>query len=684
MTNELAAFVLREATERAVLLLDADGRVLFGVGRGARFGPEPVELTGRSLADFYPAAARKAGQPRRHLERAARDGGLRLRLECVGLDDRRFPAELVLERLPDGEAAEPRFAGLVVDTTEQQRAAHAGTALSEARTAARSAAAERDELSGIVQSIAQAVLVLDRDWRVVYMNEQAESLLRLARQELEGRDLRRKLGTTGTAGLFGAIERSMTDRVQVTAEEFYPLSGTWFEIQAYPGRRGVSVLFHDITERRQEREQLRLVTQYHPTTGLPNRALLRARLAQGVAHAHRFGQMLAVIVLELNVPPGAVDDDDDAFAELLTRTVASTIEPIIRQNDTLGQVGPHRWAIVQHLGQLDGAATLADKLLAAVATIPQLAEIRGGSTAAGIAILDTDGDTADDLLRAAEAALGATHASGAHAFCYANAALHYLVTGRITMRRELRAALERDEFRIFFQPEVDTLTGRTVGLEALFRWEHPHRGILNAGEFLPVAAGTDIILPLGEWALREVCAQARAWREAGRRGVRMSMNLTDAQLRSPDLPALIAALLGEFALPLDAVEVELTEAQLLRERTVVEEMCDRLHARGLTVCIDDFGGGFGPIGALVHPAVRKVKIDGALTARLDSDGVGADRMLAAIVQLTQILELQAVVKGVESDRQLTALQRHGCHVAQGYLVGRPVPAAQLSAEMRRG
>lgn len=682
MTNELAAFVLREAMERAVLLLDEEGRVLFGVGRGARFGPEPVELTGRTLADFYPPPSRKAAQPRRHLERAAREGSVRLRIECVGLDDRRFPAELLLERVAGNSGAEARYACLIVDTTEQQRAAQAGTALSEARTAARAAAAERDELSGIVQSIAQAVLVLDREWRVVYMNEQAESLLRLARQELEGRDFRRKLGGTGTAGLFSLIERSLTDRVQVTAEEFYPLSGTWFEVQAYPGPRGVSLLFHDITERRQEQEQLRLVTQFHPTTGLPNRTLFRARLAQHVAHAHRFSQLLAVIVLDLNVPPGA-GEEGEAFDELLARSVASAIEPVIRQNDTLGQVGAHRWAVAQYLGPLDGAAVLADKLLGAVASIPQLAEVRGGAPAAGIAVLDTDGDTADDMLRAAEAALAAPHATAADAFCYANAALHHLVTSRNTMRTELRAALERDEFRIFFQPAVDTRNGRTVGLEALFRWEHPHRGILNAGEFLPVAAGTDLILPLGEWALREVCAQARAWRDAGRRGVRMSMNLTDAQLHSEELPALIAALLAEFSLPLDAVELEITEAQLLRERPVVDELWDRLHARGLTVCVDDFGGGFGPLGALIHPAVRKVKIDGTLTARLDGNGAGADRTLAAILQLAQIFELEAVAKGVESDRQLAALQRHGCHVVQGYLVGRPVPAAQLSAEIRR-
>jgi PAS domain S-box-containing protein len=682
MTNELAAFVLRESSERAVLLLDEGGSVLFGVARGARFGPDPVELTGRTLAEFYPPPARKAAQPKRHLERAAKDGSVRLRLECVGLDDRRFPAELVLERVSGNSGEEGRFACLILDTTEQQRAAHAGNALSEARAAARAAAAERDELSGIVQSIAQAVLVLDREWRVVYMNDRAESLLRLARQELEGRDFRRKLGTTGTSGLFALIERSLTDRVQVTAEEFYPLSGTWFEVQAYPGSRGVSLLFHDITERRHEQEQLRLVTQFHPTTGLPNRTLFRARLAQLIAHAHRFSQTLATIVLELNVPAGA-GEEGEAFDELLARSVASAIEPVIRQNDTLGQVGSHRWAVALYLGHIDGAAVLAEKLLGAVATIPQLTEVQGGAPTAGIAVLDTDGDTADDLLRAAEGALAASHATAGTAYVYANAALHHLVTGRNTMRRELRAALERDEFRIFFQPAVDTKTGRTVGLEALFRWEHPRRGILNAGEFLPVAAGTDLILPLGEWALREVCAQARAWRDAGRRGVRMSMNLTDAQLHSDELPALIAALLAEFSLPLDAVELEITEAQLLRERAVVDELCDRLHARGLTVCIDDFGAGFGPLGAFVHPAVRKVKIDGTLTVRLESEGDAAERTFAAILQLAQIFELEAVAKGVESDHQLAALRRLGYDVVQGYLVGRPVPAAQLSAEIRR-
>jgi PAS domain S-box-containing protein len=679
MTNELAAFVLREATERAVLLLDEAGRVLYGVGRGAHFGPEVVELTGRALADFYPPPSRKAAQPRRHLERAAREGSVRLRIDCVGLDDRRFPAELVLERLA-GDGAEARYACLIVDVTEQHRAAQAGTALSEARAAARAAAAERDELSGIVQSIAQAVVVIDRDWRVVYMNEQAESLLRRPRPELEGRDLRRKLGSTGTAGLFGAIERSLTDRVQVTAEEFYPLSGTWFEVQAYPGPRGVSILFRDITERRQEQEQLRLVAHFHPTTGLPNRALFRARLAQNVAHAHRFRQTIAVVVLQLNVPPSGADGGD-AFVELLSRAVASALEPVVRRNDTLGQVGPHRWAVVQHLGPLDGAATLAEKLLAAVTALPQLEELRGGAPAAGIAILDTDGDTADDLLRAAEAAL-ATALAQDDAYRYANAALHHLVTDRKTMRGELRSALERDEFRIFFQPVVDTRTGRTAGLEALFRWEHPRRGILNAGEFLPVAAGTDLMLPLGEWAWREVCAQARAWVEAGRRGVRMSMNLTDTQLHSDTLPAFIAALLAEFSLPLDAVELEITEAQLLRERTVAEQLCDGLHALGLRVCIDDFGAAFGPLAALIHPAVRTVKIDGGVTARLDGDG-HADRALAGILQLAQTFQLQVVAKGVESDRQLAALEQHGCHVAQGYLVGRPVSAVQLAAEIRR-
>ena len=414
-------------------------------------------------------------------------------------------------------------------------------------------------------------------------------------------------------------------------------------------------------------------------TGLPNRTLLHDRLGQQLAHARREGSMVAVLLLDLDSFKDVNDALGHPLGDRLLCTVAQRINAVVRATDTLARLGGDEFLLVQpQVRRSADIATLADKILATVATPLDLAgqEIQI-STSIGVALFPQDGQDPDTLLQHAELALYRAKAQGRGQYRFFEPAMDDEAQARRRLERELRQALEQGEFVLHYQPQLELASGRLVGAEALVRWNHPERGLVPPGEFIPAAEANGLIRPLGAWVLREACRQATVWRERGW-DLSVAVNLSPAQLRHRQLLPLIGVALEAAGLEPARLELEITEGVLMEN---VEQQGDGL-LRGLTadgvrLALDDFGIGYSSLAYLRHLPVKTIKIDRSFVRDLGQDP-DALALVRAIVTLGHSLRKRVVAEGIENATQLALLRELGCDEAQGYHIARPLDAAQFA------
>jgi len=414
-------------------------------------------------------------------------------------------------------------------------------------------------------------------------------------------------------------------------------------------------------------------------TGLPNRTLLHDRLGQQLAHARREGSMVAVLLLDLDSFKDVNDALGHPLGDRLLCTVAQRINTVVRATDTLARLGGDEFLLVQpQVRRSADVITLADKILATVATPLDLAgqELQI-STSIGVALFPQDGQDPDALLQHAELALYRAKAQGRGQYRFFEPAMDDEAQARRRLERELRQALEQGEFVLHYQPQLDLASGRLVGAEALVRWNHPERGLVPPGEFIPAAEANGLIRPLGAWVLREACRQATVWRERGW-DLSVAVNLSPVQLRHRQLLPLIGVALEAAGLEPARLELEITEGVLMEN---VEQQGDGL-LRGLTadgvrLALDDFGIGYSSLAYLRHLPVKTIKIDRSFVRDLGQDP-DALALVRAIVTLGHSLRKRVVAEGIENATQLALLRELGCDEAQGYHIARPLDAAQFA------
>jgi len=414
-------------------------------------------------------------------------------------------------------------------------------------------------------------------------------------------------------------------------------------------------------------------------TGLPNRTLLHDRLGQQLAHARREGSMVAVLLLDLDSFKDVNDALGHPLGDRLLCTVAQRINTVVRATDTLARLGGDEFLLVQpQVRRSADVITLADKILATVATPLDLAgqELQI-STSIGVALFPQDGQDPDALLQHAELALYRAKAQGRGQYRFFEPAMDDEAQARRRLERELRQALEQGEFVLHYQPQLELASGRLVGAEALVRWNHPERGLVPPGEFIPAAEANGLIRPLGAWVLREACRQATVWRERGW-DLSVAVNLSPVQLRHRQLLPLIGVALEAAGLEPARLELEITEGVLMEN---VEQQGDGL-LRGLTadgvrLALDDFGIGYSSLAYLRHLPVKTIKIDRSFVRDLGQDP-DALALVRAIVTLGHSLRKRVVAEGIENATQLALLRELGCDEAQGYHIARPLDAAQFA------
>lgn len=445
-----------------------------------------------------------------------------------------------------------------------------------------------------------------------------------------------------------------------------------------------TALLQDITERKRAELVIWEQANFDALTGLPNRRMLRDRLGQDLLKSRRMKNLLAVLYVGIDHFKGVNDALGHVQGDALLKEAAQRIKGCVRATDTVARMGGDEFTIVLNsLADPSAAATVAQDVIAAM---NQAFELSGErifvSASVGVTLYPEDATGADELLRQADQALFEAKSQGRGRFAYFTSDMQEAAQTRMRLASELRSAIANNELFAVYQPIVDMATGRIFKAEALVRWQHPTRGLVSPGLFIPVAEGTGQIVALGEWMFREVARQVKVWRETIDPNFQITINKSPAQFRS-GAPAQQEWFdrLADMGLSGDSIVVEITEGLLLDQHASVTERLLELRDAGVQVALDDFGTGYSSLAYLQRFDIDFLKIDQSFVRGL-TEGSRNHALCKAIIVMAHELGMRVVAEGIETAEQHRLLKAAGCDFAQGYHLGRPVRAAEFSAAVQ--
>ena len=421
---------------------------------------------------------------------------------------------------------------------------------------------------------------------------------------------------------------------------------------------------------------------YDPLTKLPNRALFQNRLEQSVAQAQRSGEQLAIHYIGLDQLETLIQTHGREVGEGLIRGLAVRLRSFIRKSDTLTRLKGGEFAIIQrNVGNTMGVTTLVQKVLDALAQ-PLSVEGLELRTSASVGIsLYTPGLEPEEFMAQAEKALHKAAEESREAYRFHDEQLGQEIQTKVVLQDELGRALERGEFFLEYQSQVNLTEDRILASEALVRWRHPERGVVEPKGFIRFAEDAGLIVPLGRWVLEEASRQRKAWSEAGLVEVPVAVNVSGVQFRDPGFPDQVLNTLKTVGLEPDLLDLEFTESVLLQSPETLRDSLGRLHERGVKFSIDDFGTGYSSLRYLRTLPVQKLKIAGEFVRDVASNPDAA-AIVDGVISLGHKLDLQVVAEGVETEEQVVFLREHGCDGAQGYLFDRPEGPGAFAQRLR--
>lgn len=458
--------------------------------------------------------------------------------------------------------------------------------------------------------------------------------------------------------------------------EIYP---KWLTISAVTDESGEVTHYvgthFDITERKRAEERIQALAFYDQLTGLANRVSLHERLGMVLGMAARSGGRLALLMIDLDNFKSINDTLGHQLGDSLLQEIAFRLTATVRQSDLVARLGGDEFIVV--LSEIDApsdAACVAEKILSAVAR-PCLLDGHDLRTSASIGICLYPGDATDsaELIKKADVAMYHAKSGGRSNYQFFREEIQQAAVRRLAIEADLRKAIERHEFQLHYQPQLELKRGCLVGVEALIRWQHPEKGMVSPLEFIPIAEESGLILPIGDWVLEEACRQLAEWQRRGIAGIRMSVNLTASQFLDRALPDRILALLRQFGLDTALLNLEVTESMSMASPEQTIASMRELTDCGMSLSIDDFGTGYSSLAYLKMFPVSTLKIDRSFVKDIETDRNDAD-ICDVTVQLAHKLGMDVVAEGVETQAQLDYLRAIGCEKVQGYLISRPLPA----------
>lgn len=441
-----------------------------------------------------------------------------------------------------------------------------------------------------------------------------------------------------------------------------------------------AVLADSLTLANQELTHLAL---HDMLTGLPNRTLLADRIQQAIQAVKEQGSCFALMFIDLDGFKPVNDAFGHHMGDQLLREVGLRLREDLRSQDTLARIGGDEFVLLVQLTQPDDAMGLAERQVGLINRAFKVAEHELKISASiGIAMFPGNGGNPQELLMNADAAMYHAKGMGKNGYSFFDVSMNTNARKQLQLLQDLRNAVEHQQFRLYYQPKFDALSGIAVGAEALVRWEHPQQGLLLPAMFIELAEKTGLIIPIGEWVLNEACRQMAVWYAQGYEDWRIAVNLSALQFCHAGLVKSVAAALERHRLPANSLTLEITETTAMSDADASMTVLQQLSDMGVDLSIDDFGTGYSSLMYLKRLPANELKIDRGFVRDLEHDSDDA-AIVSAIVALGQALGLRIVAEGVETDVQQSFLTRLGCNSLQGYLLGHPLPAEGFMADIQR-
>ncbi|MFY8150303.1 MAG: EAL domain-containing protein [Prochlorococcaceae cyanobacterium] len=466
-------------------------------------------------------------------------------------------------------------------------------------------------------------------------------------------------------------------------------SSIWSEITTTLGSHELtgelefSCVCRDITARKRAESQLEWLAYYDPLTDLPNRTHINSLLEQVLRTANRENEPLACLLLGLDHFKAINDSIGYETGDAVLREVAQRLTQRLRENDLVGRIGSDEFLVALPGADATDAAQLCERLQESLREPFALAQNTIHLTSSiGIALFPADGNDRETLLRKAATAMSEAKREGRDRVHFFTASLEQQVMLQVRLAKALYGALDREEMRLVYQPQVDARTGEVLGAEALLRWNHHGFGNISPQEFIPIAESTGLILPIGEWVLHEAIQQLKRWQDRGLAIQTMAVNLSAVQFRQLDLAERVLRYLEAAALSCPRLELELTESVLIGDPEAAIAAMDHFSSAGIQLSIDDFGTGYSSLSYLKRLRVNKLKIDASFVRGLGT-GLHDTSIVQAIINLAKDLQMETIAEGVEEASQLEALRQMGCDQIQGYFFAKPMPPDEFEAFARR-
>jgi diguanylate cyclase (GGDEF)-like protein/PAS domain S-box-containing protein len=555
---------------------------------------------------------------------------------------------------------------------------------------------ERAEIT--LNSIGDAVISTDMPGNVTYLNAVAERMTGWPREEAVGRPLCRVFqivdGATRetcpnpmdlavrmnrTVGLTSNCVLIRRDGFETAIED------SAAPIRDRRGRTtGAVIVFHDVSAARATSLQMSHLAAHDTLTDLPNRMLLNDRLNQAIESARRHRHHLAVVFLDVDRFKPINDSLGHGIGDQILQSVARRLVASVRRSDTVSRYGGDEFVVVLSQVELaDDAAASARKMITALAMPFEV----GGhdlhvTVSVGVSIYPDDGQDAETLVNHADTAMYCAKAGGCNLYQFFKPEMNVRAVTRQRMEFDLRHALARHEFALCYQPTINLETGVITGAEAMVRWMHPDRGLTLPARFLSIAEGSNLVVPIGRWALREACGQARTWLDAGR-PMRVALNLSTIEFRDRQLLEYVTTALAESRLEPRYLELELTESVLMQHTESTTRVLHALRQMGVQIAVDDFGTGYSSLSYLRDCPVDSLKIDRSFVREITVDPGGVS-IVSAAIGLAKSLKCRVVAEGVETAQQVAVLRAMGCDEGQGDYLGRRLMTEEFTRLLALG
>ena len=535
----------------------------------------------------------------------------------------------------------------------------------------------KTRMESVLESIGDAFFALDKHWRFTYLNRRAENHFHLSRSKLLDSSFQDLFPGAEPHQAFGEAMQTQQQRAFV---QFDPLAERWHEVNIFPLEGGISVYLRDITERKKHEDEIKFIAFYDKLTELPNRTLLQERLSNAILRCRRNGERGAVLFLDLDRFKHINDSLGHEAGDRVLQEVARRLRLSVRDSDTVARLGGDEFVLIlEGFDHPDNIHSVSHRVLLALAQDMHHLGLAISVTASiGISFFPSDGETVDDLLKAADLAMYHGKSKGRNNYQFYEPEMNAETQRFFQLENALRKSVKNQDFTLHYQPQFNLQRREIQGFEALVRWQHPEMGLVPPSEFIPLAEETGLIVLLGDWVLESACRQARAWMELSPTPLRMAVNLSGRQFWQGDLVDAISRGLARAGLPPDRLELEITESMVMRDVDLAIDKMRELASMGIQLSMDDFGTGYSSLAALKRFPIHTLKIDKSFIREVTTNANDA-AISSAIIALAHTMNLKVIAEGIETQEQLDFCLERGCEFGQGYFFSKPVAAAEAEA-----